>query len=759
MSPVHPGPSPAPDASEPLAPADAARLTEFARACKAAARAVVLYPGAHPAIAATLGRIVHVTSPQNLPAPMTVTVMAKELRMHGRAPARADAAIAELATLLHDHSIGELTINPGGDLEAWRNFLLLLGRSADDIRAEGGIARLWSTTAGTHLEIREIDYAEVLRERHGGGPAAWSDIISSCLQGDAGLEFDDESTRMLLEIASDAEQLGNLFEELEARGAEDQTAVAKAGAVVRLLQGIVKAATKASPESVDAVLRNMASAVGRLSPEMLVSLLSHTDAAKSDAAGVVDAVVTRMNEQTIAGFVARNVAAGAADSSIDRVAQAFHTLVRDDGQRQRMLALAHDQAAASPFGAAEGFENNWNQVAERIMTSYSDKPFVSDSYARELSTARTQAVTIDEITDDPPERMTAWLASVATSELRKLDMALVLDLLAIEPDDHKWSTLMPPVVSLLEDLLLVGDFEAATTLAGVVTAATAPGLPTERRQQAMIAIDMLVSGAMMHSVATHLATIDDAMFERVKAMCAAMGEVLVRPLAEAISTDIGDRARDRLTSILIGFGATGRRQVERLKSSANPAVRRTALLLLREFGGQDALPELTELLNDRSPQIQREAVRAILNIGSDRAFGVLQRALTTGSTESRESIMKSLAAIRDDRAAPMFGYILSHVDHRGELQPIYLRAIEALGALRAPQGVAALREALYRGEWWAPRRTALLRGAAAASLARIGTQEAVEVLEEAASAGPRGVRSAVRPHRDAARARQKAVSG
>jgi hypothetical protein len=45
----------------PLSPEDTARLVEFARACKAAARAVLLYPAAHPAITATLGRIVETT--------------------------------------------------------------------------------------------------------------------------------------------------------------------------------------------------------------------------------------------------------------------------------------------------------------------------------------------------------------------------------------------------------------------------------------------------------------------------------------------------------------------------------------------------------------------------------------------------------------------------------------------------------------------------------------------------------------------------
>ena len=238
-----------------------------------------------------------------------------------------------------------------------------------------------------------------------------------------------------------------------------------------------------------------------------------------------------------------------------------------------------------------------------------------------------------------------------------------------------------------------------------------------------------------------------------------MGEVLVRPLAEAISTDISDRARDRLTAILIAFGPAGRRQVERLKGSANAAVRRTAIYLLREFGGQEALPDLTELLDDRSPQIQREAVQAILAIGSDPAFEVLQQALTSGSApQSRDAIMKSLSGVRADQAAPLFAYILRRVDHQGRRsRPVYVRSIETLGALKDPAGVSPLKEALYRGEWWAPRRTSALRGAAAAALAQIGTQAAFDILEEAMASGPRGVRSAVRSHLASARARRSVL--
>jgi HEAT repeat protein len=235
-------------------------------------------------------------------------------------------------------------------------------------------------------------------------------------------------------------------------------------------------------------------------------------------------------------------------------------------------------------------------------------------------------------------------------------------------------------------------------------------------------------------------------FQRVQAMCVSLGVVLVRPLAETLANEERPRTRERLTSILVAFGAVARKTIERLKASPNAVVRRTAIYLMREFGGSESLPDLTELLDDSEPQVQREAVRAILNIGTDAAYRILREALASGTERSREAIMQSISLVRDERATPLFIYILRHVDHRGPLATVYLRAIESLGALKDAESVAPINEALYKGEWWAPWRTSALRAAAAAALARIGTPEAMTALEEAASSRLRGVRAAARPH-------------
>ena len=137
---------------------------------------------------------------------------------------------------------------------------------------------------------------------------------------------------------------------------------------------------------------------------------------------------------------------------------------------------------------------------------------------------------------------------------------------------------------------------------------------------------------MMAHVVSHLRSVDEDSVEQLTAVCYAVGPSVIRALAEALAIEKRAATRQRLTQILVGFGAAGRPAVEQLRASANPAVRRTAIHLLREFGGTEALPDLAALLDDTEPHVQREAVRAILSIGTEDAYVELQRALATGST-------------------------------------------------------------------------------------------------------------------------------
>ncbi len=719
-------------------PADvAARLAEFARACKAAARAVSLYPGTHPAIAASLGKLSETTARLIEGGPLRLQVASDRLTVNGAAAAKPDPAIGELASLLHRHFIGAITLNPGADASSWRALLLLLARTPEEVRADGGIAKLWSTAGGPSLEIQEIDYAEVLREKQ-GQEAALDEIIAAALAGPR-LQMDDRGMQLLLEIVGDPARLRDLMKKLETAGAEG-SADAQSAAFLSILRGLTDWIHRNDPEKLEFVLGQVSQAAGHLTADSMLQLLregQRTDGV-AGTREVANAVIQRMTDASVSQFVSGSVIAER--GATDRLAQAFQALAPDPERQRKLLALAESEVAASELADDDNFTDLWTRV-ESLLTSYSDKSWVSDEYGRELSAARVQAVDVERISDDPPERITGWLSTVSDAALRQLDSDLLVDLLVIETDPLRWRDVADTVMRYADDLVRAGRFDQAWFLADVVVRESESD--ATRRAQATPALERFGRGSMMKHIAAHLRSAEDESYERFKKLCHAIGPPVVAPLAEVLSSEQDARSRRRLRDILLAFGAQGRESVQRLMNAPNWEVRRTAALLLREFGGSEGLKELVPLLADSEPLVQREAVQGLLLNGSEDASRILLDAVRTTSGRAHETLISQITGGRDERSVPFFRYVVQHLERRVEPR-LYLMAVEALGSTDGPESIAALKFALYLTEWKAPFEARRVRTAAAGALRRIGTPPALDTLREATSHGSRSVRSAAR---------------
>jgi hypothetical protein len=725
-----------------MAPEQAAALTEFARTVKAAARAVSLYPSTHPAIQGALGRVVAASRRLTAGGDVMLVVHPDSLVIGGRAAARPDPAIGELAELLHERLVGNLRVHRDTDTTDWQAFLPLLARAPEDLIAEGGIGKVWTLTGRGHFEIREIDYADLLRERAGGESAEWDRIIAHCMRSDV-LELDERALALLTEIAGDRERFGELLQRLQASGEGDAKASARAAALLRIVRILVATISARAPDDLDRTLRSMAAATSKLTPDMMLALLAQAEQRDAGTDGaVVGQIVDRIGDRTVAAFVAGNIIAER--GATGRLAQAFEALVPETDRRRPILDQAREEVAESSLGTESGFEELWQNAAGMLM-SYSDKPFVSAEYARELSGARTQAIEIERISDDPPDRIRTWLATVADKALRELDIQLLLDLLRLEPDPAQWRAISTLVVGEIERLTALGEFVPAQQLLQALAHERGAEGRAAFSGAAAHAIEKLAAGPLVRHLVVHLRKVHDRDVASLNRLVLTLGPGVIRPLAEALAEEENKRALSRLREMLLAFGAAGRQSVERLKHSANPAVRRTAIELLRVFGGREALPELASMLDDADPHVQREAIRAIVQMGTEEAFAVLERALVGSQSQSRDTILQHLLGLRDDKAVPLLCYVLDHTQPRGKLVNVHLAVIEALGALNShPESMRALKEVLYRGTWWAPFRTAALRQAAAAALRRLGSAEARDVLQEAATSRRRGVRSAAR---------------
>ena len=723
---------------------DAARLAEVARVFKAAARSVTLYPNGHPTIETTLSRLTQLTNPPALTGPLRIGITPENLLIDGLPVGKPDSVISDLASLLHSHLVGELTVLPGGNAASWRRLLLLIERAPDEVRADGGIARAWAEAGPSHVEIREIDYAEALRERWAGAEVTWERVVGNCLKGD-NIDIPPEFVSAFLQAETRTDAITEAITSVEKTNADGASLSKRADTLITLVGGVAKSVAGRTPDQVEPVMRDLSAALGRLSPEMLTSVIQRMrqKAAGLDpgAVAVVEGVVEGMTDATISGFVAQNVAPNAAGfaAPVERVVQAFQALVWDGTRRERLVSLAQ-QRAQETAGQDPNFEGRWRDVAQKLLKQYDDQSYVSESYALELTHARAQAVQIEQLKEDPPEQVEAWVGTVATPELRRLDIALVVDLLTIEKEPERRDSLVQPVLALLKDLLMVGDFDAIETMLSALCVRDSGDAEPSAVERAVL--ERLPTGATVQHLVGHLATIDQSHLEQVKRVCLTLGVPVVQPLTEALAVEDRTRIRERLTETIVGFGQVGRPHVEQLKDSPDAAVRRTAIYLLRELGVSEAPPELNELVNPGDARAQRDAVQAVIRVGTNRAYRMLVQALTTASPVSRDAIMQAVGTPRDERAVPLLLHILEHVDHAGELGSAYERAIELLGHLRHATAVPALLTVLQRGEWWAPRRTAQLRATAATALARIGTPEAIAALTTASLSGPRGARRA-----------------
>ena len=715
----------------------AQRLAEFARACKAALRAVSLYPGGHPAIGSTLGRLTELTAALTADGPFALEIRPHTIHVNDASPAKPDVAIVELSDVLRKQLVGLLTLNPGADAESWRTFLMLLSRPPDEVRADGGIGSLWATAGGPSVEIVEIDYAEVLREKQGDNAIA-DRLIAAALTGPH-LELDDSGMRLLLDLVGDPARLNVLMQQLEQR-TEDSPGSVRVGAFLNILRGLAEYVSRTNPGQLDQTLKQVGQVSGRLSAEAMLELLARRGKpeAMAGSVDVVSAMAHRMSDSAVAGFVSNSVIAERGPT--DRLAQAFQALVPDTDRQRQLLSLAQSEVASSELGQEAAFQDLWQKV-EAMLTSYSDQKFVSDAYARELSGARARAVDVEASSDDPPERVAGWLASVADASLRNLDTLLLADLLRIEEDSARWRDIAETVISHAEDLVRVGYIDQALQLAESVMSEGAQ--VDARKESARIVLDRLGRGALMTHAAKQLRTADDPSYERLKRLAHGIGPAVIAPLAEALSAEQDARSRRRLQEILVGFGAAGRESVQQLMNAASWQVRRTAAFLLREFGGAEGLKELEPLLADPEPLVQREAIQGLVMNGTDAASQILLTALTGPAGRPRETLIAVLATMRDERAAPLYCYLVRHLDRKA-FHGVYLGAIEALGSFGGPDAVEALKEALQRGDWRAPLRTRRTRASAAQALRRIGTPAAVAALRDASTQGSLFVRSAAK---------------
>lgn len=702
------------------------KVIEFARACRAAARAVSLYPAGHRTVEDAVARVAEVARQAAGDNGLAVDVMPGDLRVAGLSPDRDDSGVRELSAMLHAQQIGGITLHATADRESWHTLLGLLGRPPEDNRRDGGLALLWKTAGGPSIELHAIDYAALLREGHGGSLAR---LLKAANDGAlAAISLDDlEAIIAAVEARRTGQAVAEDSDEAAGR------AIARLGALVLERGGTT------DPARIETALARLAQLTERLSAEGMCGLVAARGAAGTGGAGGggdadgAEAVLAHLDANGKARFVA--TALTMEGSATARLREAFEALVPAD-DRRRIASIADEMLPDA--GAPPAELPRLRQELDNMVVSYDDSRFVGSSYARELTRARGRAEDLETARPDPADRVDQWLSSVSDSALRGLDLQVLTDLLAIDQDPGQFAIIAQQAATRIEELVRVGFIEPALALEGAIETARAAG--GARADAAEAALARLRGGSLVRDLMPLVRRASPDDIDRITALLARLGPAIAPALASTLAREADPAARERLRSVLAGFGDAGEQAVRALLASDSAETRRNAALLLRDFSGAASVDVLERLLGDSDLRVRREALRALAVVEDPKAHERILRTLETVPADTQRALLDELGLVRDIRVSPLLALLALRWRER-RMTEASMRAVRLIGMLGSAvthDALDALARLLDAAQWWSPRRARLVREHAADALAAVGTPEARAALEAAVARGAKG---------------------
>jgi len=334
-----------------------------------------------------------------------------------------------------------------------------------------------------------------------------------------------------------------------------------------------------------------------------------------------------------------------------------------------------------------------------------------------------------------------------SQDLRRNVLAMILDVLELQPFPTVRAELISIIDSFLPNLLGAGDFPSvAYVLREVkVVLARARELLPEHRQ----ALEELPSRLSREETLSQLLqSLDEA---QIHPAADELTELFGELRGEALPTMFtwlprltNARVREVLERSVRRLAASNVDRVVEAIGARDAAVVAEAVALTGKLKFQQAVPALVAVAGAHAERaIRLAAVQALAEIGSPGAMQGLERALEDDDREVRLAAVRILGQRRHRAALGRISNLVQGRSVRSADLTEKMAWFEAYGALVGEEGVAILDGMLNGGGFLKKREDPETRACAAMALGRIGSAAAQGALQRAASAKEALVRNAV----------------
>ena len=731
------GPAPA------LSPELVRQSISLARALTAGARNWGVYPAGHPAIDESVGRLADAIRQNTAGMAFTFGVTAQTLLVAGVALPR-DPVVVEASRLLHDRDILQLTFLGEPPAESIHGLLRLLTHDPDDLRRDGGPAKVWEAARISSIVVEQIDYEKILEDREVEEQAdrhddVWKSIVNAMTEGRG--VFDDTQQQRLLEISGSAYEIGDLAGAVAAPKCNidgSPLITTQAATVLAVFRHLASIVSVMEPERMPDVMRNVAAATGMLDPHVVLQMMQMDDSVQE--LPLVSTIAASFDDDKVAQLLA--TALSRDGKATARLAQVFDTIAPDENRKRRVLTMTRTLLTEEDFGRSGQFRAVWATM-ETLLLTYDESPYVSAGYQAALEGAAARGDML--AARDLPEELPEWIETLGQDNVRSLSVMLITDLLRIEEDAARAAEIARDKVALLDDLLMAGDFDNASLVLRELRQATTRAVAAAEARAALTTAG--ASSALREAVAL-VPELNDREQQALLECCRLIGATSIAALKPVLAVEHETTAYGRARDVIKGFGADAVPHLAAFADDPAWALQRNAASLLGLSRSAAAVPPLQALLRRTDPRVLRAAVASLAGIDDPAASRAIQTVLRASSGEARAAVVDALVAERDPRVVPMLARILTDTDPFGADHEMVLDALQAVRRLGHEQAVPSVVAVMKRKKFLFGRaRARAFKQASVQALLAIGTPAATAALDDAARGGDRLLKAVIREAR------------
>ncbi len=310
------------------------------------------------------------------------------------------------------------------------------------------------------------------------------------------------------------------------------------------------------------------------------------------------------------------------------------------------------------------------------------------------------------------------------------DISTLLGRIKEETDPKRYRELAGRIVGKSKALISKNLLHDLYPVISVLSRHLTGDLPEDIKEIARKSIDSILTEELINYLVKRFVTIDEKGGKEMEGTILACGDRVIGPLLDVLSESEETVVRRRLFNILVRFGERIRTEVEKRLNSEKWFVVRQMVALLGVVGDERSVTALGRIWDHPNVKVKREVLKTLARIPSPGSTRILINALDDKDKSVKIQAMISLGLLKDPASVDALGRIVNrwtpfsnNLDERRE-------AIKALGIIGDSSATPYLERLLTKRVWFGKRAFEELRILAVNALGRIGTREALAVVEK-----------------------------